>query len=393
MEKRGNWLLRAITAVILCCALVQGAVAEEMVTVGATVPATAGPPSIVATAPELEAGLKDCLDLANQEGGINGKKLRFVMGNDQYNGEVAKKVFEELVLKYHPLCMFGSGTPPAVGVMPLLRDRHKVLYTSTSFSAKLVFNDVPSMFLPGPTYGDQVAVALKHIARIKQDAKVAFFYSQTPFGEDPIPYGRIMSRRLRLKLVGEVSGDIRGTDFTAQIEELKSKGPDFVIIHGWVGRQNAALIKQCHDLGLKSEFVTTIWGATKDCVEALGPAGPQFLAVSPYAYWWMEDVPMIKTIRAYTAKHYPEVTHRSLMYMVAFTAGKVFVECLRKADAAGELDGAGVTKALQSLKDLDTGGLTPPLTIKENRFPVARILKSNPVKGILEPASDWIHFY
>jgi len=30
------------------------------------------------------------------------------------------------------------------------------------------------------------------------------------------------------------------------------------------------LIKQCRDLGLKSEFVVTLWGAEKNVVEALG---------------------------------------------------------------------------------------------------------------------------
>jgi branched-chain amino acid transport system substrate-binding protein len=139
--------------------------------------------------------------------------------------------------------------------------------------------------------------------------------------------------------------------------------------------------------------MTTIWGAQKSVVEKIGLDGPTFLAVSPYAYWWMDDVPMIQKLKAYTAKNYPEVTDRPLPYIVAFTAGKIFVECLRKAEAAGELNGEGLTKALQSLKDFDTGGLTPPLTIKENRFPIARVLKSNPAKGMFEPVSDWIAFY
>ncbi|MGO9571656.1 MAG: hypothetical protein ACLP5H_29375 [Desulfomonilaceae bacterium] len=47
---------------------------------------------------------------------------------------------------------------------------------------------------------------------------------------------------------------------------------------------------------------------------------------------------------------------RPLPYIVAFTAGKIFVECLKKADAAEELNGEGLTKVLKSLKDFDTGG-------------------------------------
>jgi len=55
----------------------------------------------------------------------------------------------------------------------------------------------------------------------------------------------------------------------------------------------------------------------------------------------MEDVPMIKKIRDYSAKHYPDVKYRSLNYLVTFTSAKIFVECLRKADAAGQLNGDG----------------------------------------------------
>ena len=316
----------------------------------------------------LEAGIRDALGIANDEGGINGKKLRHVMQDDQYKPDVGVKVFEEIVAKYKPLCFFGSGTPVALATAPLIKDRYKILYTSTSFSAKLAVSGIPSMFVVGPTYGDQFAVALKYIAQLKKAAKVAFFYSKGPFGEDPLAYGRVMCQRLKLDLVGEVAGDIRGGDHTAQIEELKSKNPDFVIMQGWVGPSNATLIKQCRDLGLKSQFVLTLWGADKSAVEALGPDGPEFLAVSPYAYWWMDDVPMIKTIKAYTAKHYPDVNYRPLNYFVAFTAGKIFVECLRRADAAGQLNEEGVTRGFAVLKGVRYWGADTTIDHQEQQI-------------------------
>ncbi|MBI4963895.1 MAG: ABC transporter substrate-binding protein [Desulfomonile tiedjei] len=390
--KKCSGTLCLVVALIFTFAMAKAATAQETITVGMSLSPT-GPPAIAATSEVLEAGIRDALGIANDEGGINGKKLRHVMQDDQYKPDVGARIFEEMVSKYNPLCFFGSGTPVALATAPLIRDRYKVLYTSTSFSAKLAVSGIPSMFVVGPTYGDQFAVALKYIAQQKKEAKVAFFYSKGPFGEDPLAYGRVMCQRLKMELVGEVAGDIRGGDHTNQIEQLKRQNPDFVIMQGWVGASHATLMKQCRDLGLKSEFVLTVWGADKSVVDALGPDGPTFLAVSPYAYWWMDDVPMIRKVKAYIAKHYPDVTYRPLNYFVTFTAGKVFVECLRKADAAGELNGEGVTKALQSLRDFDTGGLTPPLTIRSNRFPVARVLKSNPSKGTLEPVSDWITFY
>ncbi|HTY23334.1 MAG TPA: ABC transporter substrate-binding protein [Desulfomonilaceae bacterium] len=345
-----------VMALILGFALVQGAMAQDTITIGTTQPLT-GQKVFVDEGIPLIIALKDFVAITNAEGGINGKKLRYAEEDDQFTPEVGRKAFETLMSKYNPLCVFGSGTGVALAVAPLIRERYPVLYSSTSFSAKIMTSGAPSMFMIGPTYGDQFAVALKYAAQQKKGKRVAFFYTKGPLGEDPIPYGRIMCQRLRLELVGEVTGDMKGSDHAAQIEELKLKKPDWVILHGWIGPNNGPVIKQCHDLGLKAEIMTTIWGAQKSVVEKIGLDGPTFLAVSPYAYWWMDDVPMIQKLKAYTAKNYPEVTDRPLPYIVAVTAGKIFVECLRKADSAGELNGEGLTKALQSLKDFDTEGL------------------------------------
>lgn len=391
-SKRGKAAIGVVLFFTLVAALAGTAVAQETVTVAALL-GLSGPGSVALGSVELDLGLKDCVAIANQQGGINGKKLRYVMKDDQYKPDVATRLFEEVISTDEPLAVFGSGTPAALALQPLIRDRYRVLFSSSSLSAKLAFGGLTPTFVPGPTYGDQVAVALKYIAQQQKGAKVAFFYSKGPLGEDPIPYGRITCRNVRLELVGEAIGDIKGGDHTAQIEDLKRMNPDYVIMHGWVGPPNAALIKQCHDLGLKSQIIVTSWGAMKSVVDALGPDGPTFLGVSAYAYWWMDDVPMIRTIKAYTSKHYPEVRDRSLSYMVAFVAGQIFIECFKKADDAGQLNRDGVANALQSIKDFDTGGLTPPLTIRGNRFPIARILKSNPAKGIYEPITDWIKFY
>jgi branched-chain amino acid transport system substrate-binding protein len=260
MRKQISVVPVLILALWFTFAVVQGAAAQETIVVGMST-APSGPPAIAATTEVLEAGIKDALGIANEEGGINGKKLRHVMEDDAYKPDVGVKVFEEIMAKYKPLCFFGSGTPVALATAPLIKDKYKILYTSTSFSAKLAVSGIPSMFVVGPTYGDQFAVALKYIAQRGKGKRIAFFYSKGAFGEDPLAFGRLMCQRLKLDLVAEVAGDIRGGDHTAQIEELKSKNPDFVIMQGWVGPANAALIKQARELGLKSEFVLALWGA------------------------------------------------------------------------------------------------------------------------------------
>jgi hypothetical protein len=66
---------------------------------------------------------------------------------------------------------------------------------------------------------------------------------------------------------------------------------------------------------------------------------------------------------------------------------------LKKASAGGPLSYGALLKALHSIKDLDTGGLTAPLTIRNNRFPVGTVWTSNVEKGIFEPAPGWSGYY
>ena len=262
MKKRSSKSILTI-ALILSFALAQAAMAQDAITIGATQPLT-GPKVFVDEGIPLEMGLKDCIAITNAEGGINGKKIQYAVEDDKFDPKAGLQAFENLMSKHKPLCVFGSGTGVALAMVPLIRDRHHVLYSSPSFSAKIMTSGAPSMFMVGPTYGDQFAVALKYVAQQKKGKKVAFFYSKGPLGEDPIPYGRIICQRLRLELVGEVIGDMKGGDHTAQIEELKLKNPDWVILHGWIGPNNGAVIRQCHALGLKAEIVSTIWGAAEE---------------------------------------------------------------------------------------------------------------------------------
>jgi branched-chain amino acid transport system substrate-binding protein len=76
--------------------------------------------------------------------------------------------------------------------------------------------------------------------------------------------------------------------------------------------------------------------------------------------------------------------------MQGFFTGQVFVECLRRADKAGELNGDGLVKALESLKDVDTGGLMCPYTVINNKIPYGRVYRADISKKTFEPISDWI---
>jgi branched-chain amino acid transport system substrate-binding protein len=364
------------------------ALAEDVIKVGAVQPITG---RFAFAGVNINAGLEDALMMANEAGGINGKKIKYIMEDGQYKLDVATAAFKRIMSRDNPLIMYGESTGLGKAMAPEIKNRYKILYASTSFSSELADSEKnPYMFVPGPTYSDQFGILLNYIAKEKPGAKVAFFYSDTEFGKDPIESGREMCKKLKLELVAEEVAKVGAVDVTSQVLDLKRKKPDYVIFQGFVLSPVPAVIKQCRDFGMKTKFMGTFWGTTKMLLNKLGPIAEGYMGVNPYNFWWMEDVPMIQKIREYTKKNYPDVDFRPNSYMQGFTTGLIYVEALKKADKAGDLTGDGLVEALQSIKDLDTGGLTAPLTWKDNKFPVAKIWKANVEKKIFEPASDWI---
>jgi len=339
----------------------------------------------------INAGLEDALMMANEEGGINGKQIKYIMEDGTYSVDKAVAAFKRIMARDNPPIMYGESTGMGKAVAPEIKDRYKVLYSSTSFSSELANAAAnPYVFVPGPTYSDMFGILLQYIAKEKPGANVAFFYSDTEFGRDPVAYGREMCKKLGLNLVAEEVAKVGGVDVASQVLDLKRKKAEYVIFQGFVLSPVPAVIKQARDYGLKVKFMGTHWGTHKMLLDKMGPLAEGYLGVMPYAFYYQDDIPMIKKIRAWNQKHHPDVTYRPTSYMQGFFTGLVFVECLKRADKAGDLSGDGLVKALQSIKNFDVGGLMAPITVINNKIPMGRVYKANVDKKVFEPISDWI---
>ncbi len=368
--------------------LASTAVAEEVIKVGAVQPVTG---RFAFAGVHINAGLEDALMMANEEGGINGKKIKYIMEDGTYKVDVAVAAFKRIMARDNPIIMYGESTALGKAMAPEIKDRYKVLYSSTSFSSELANAEKnPYMFVTGPTYSDMFGILLKYIAKEKPGANVAFFYSDTEFGKDPIPYGRKMCKKLGLNLVAEEVAKVGGVDIASQVLDMKRKKTEYVIFQGFVLSPVSAVIKQSRAYGLKAKFMGTHWGTHKMLLDKLGPLAEGYLGVMPYAFYWQDEIPMIRKIKAWNKKHHPEVKYRPTSYMQGFMTGLVFVECLRRADKMGELTGDGLVKALQSIKNVDVGGLMAPITVVNNKIPMGKVYRANVSKKIFEPISHWI---
>jgi branched-chain amino acid transport system substrate-binding protein len=336
--------------------------------------------------------MEDAIGMANAEGGVNGKKIEYYWADGEYKNDVGIAAFKRLYAQHKPHCMWAQSTGMTKALAPEIKSRYKVLYSAYTF-AEIAANseENPYMFIPGPTYADMFGVLLKYIAKEKPGANIAFFYSDTEFGREPIPAGREMCKKMGLKLVAEEISKVGGVDISTQILDMKRKKVDYCIFQGFVVTPIQTVIKQAKDYGLNCKFMGTFWSTEKHLLDQLKDMADEYMGVTAYSYYYQDEFPMVKKIRAWTEKHHPKfVEYRSQAYMQVFMGTTLFIEALRRADKSGAITGDSLAKGLQSIKNFDVGGLMPPVTIKNNSIPVGRIVRGNSKTLKFDPVSDWI---
>jgi len=341
---------------------------------------------------EGSAAMQDVVDMTNEAGGINGKMIQYYWADGEYKDDVGIAAFKRLYSQYTPQVMFGQSTGMTKALGPEIKSRYKVLYSAYTMTSEAANpKENPYLFIAAPTYAEQFGVLLKYIAKEKPGANIAFFYSDTEFGREPIPAGREMCKKMGLNVVAEEVSQVGGVDLTTQILDMKAKKVDYCIFQGFVSNPIATVIKQSKDYGLNAKFMGTFWSTEKQLLNELGPLAGEYVGVSAYSFYYQDDLPMMKKIQEWTKKKYPTIEYRSQSYMQNFMTTLLFVESFKRADKMeGGITADNMVKAFQSIKDYDVGGLMPPVTIKDNSIPVGRVYRGNASTMKFDPISDWI---
>ena len=344
----------------------------------------------------IHAGLRDFIDWQNSKGGVLGYKLKYVFEDSGYQLNKAIAAFKRIMAKYNPMFMYGESTGQGKALAREIKDRYKCIYGSTSFSSELANPKVnPYVFVSGPTYADMFGILLKYIAaqgkKLKKTMKVGFFYSNTEFGKDPIPFAKKFAKKLGIKVVYESVAKVGAINIASQVMRMRMKKPDYVIFQGFVLSPVPQVIKQAREAGLNTKFMATFWGMGMMVLKKLGKLAEGFMGVMQYPYWYEKAGWMQTAMKKYNLKK--GVKYRPSYYNQGWVTGMIYAEILRRAIKAtgGKVTRASLAKALASIKNWDTGGmLGGKVSIKNNKFAYGRVYKADVKAGKFVPVSGII---
>ncbi len=320
-------------------------------------------------------GVKDYIDFINEKGGINGKRVKLIMIDTAYILARDIAAYDRLVKKEKVHLIIGWSTGSSEKLAPeVAKDR--IPFTSVSFSLKLADSGrTPYNFLMGPTYSDQIRIALKYIKDNWKDStrnpRVAFLYNDKEYGRSPIPDGRAYAKKIGLDLVAEEIVYLDAREVRDQILRLKEKKPDYVITNN-TAWPTYVVLRDAKILGLAAKFIGLIWSTDEKLITLAGKDAEDFIGTAPFVAM-DPNLPGVKEIIDFNRRRGVKSDSVMFLYAHGWTAARVMLEGARRA--GDDLSGKNIRKELENIQDFGTGGITDTYNFSASNHVGRRKLK------------------
>ncbi len=200
-------------------------------------------------------------EVVNAEGGIHGRKIKYLIRDDQYNAAVALMVVKELVEK-HGIFAFTGGVSGAGGqaVKGYLAN-NKVLWVVPGTAALNTVDDqdkdgMPSRyrFCSYPLFQDEASIVTKYAVEKLGYKKIGIVYQNDVFGKGGLTGLRQRLATYKMKPVEEIPMEPTEKDLSSQILRMKNSGAECVLM--WVSPTLAVItLKTSQTIGYKPQWI------------------------------------------------------------------------------------------------------------------------------------------
>lgn len=336
-------------------------------------------------------GSEDVFKEVNERNGINGRKIELIWEDDQFKTPPAIAKFKKLIFTDKVLTILTcGGTPQTIALLNMIQEQ-KVPNIPNALAEEMYNPFKQYVFILGATYETQINLMFDYIMNdLKaKDPKIAVVYAETEFGKKGLEAARKRAKEYGLTLASELVLNIGTVDASSQVLALKKAGADYVVTCNLV----PPIITFLKDAE-KYDYKPTVFGINWSCddmvVKACQSAAKNYYGVN-FVGGWEDTSPGMTKIREMAAKHGrdPKKMLTSL-YTAGAAVGLLFEEGMKRAGQ--DLTPDSLTKALETLRDYDTGGVVPPVTFTPTSHEPtkqSRIYKADPDAGVMKAVTDW----
>lgn len=188
----------------------------------------------------ISKGMDAYFKLINEEGGINGRKIKFILKDDAYDPSRTVPLVRELVQKDEVFAMVGGiGTAPCMSVKNFLTKEKIPWISPLSGSTHFSIPPTDNIFSVLPYYFDEGEIQVKFALDSLGSTKIGIIYQNDDFGKSGMVGAKNWLQSKGMDFVASIPVETTDTDLSSHAAKLKDSGAEVVLL--WALPRQAAI--------------------------------------------------------------------------------------------------------------------------------------------------------
>ncbi|MEI6734527.1 MAG: ABC transporter substrate-binding protein [Comamonadaceae bacterium] len=214
-------------------------------------------------------GMMLAVDEINEQGGINGRKIRLIVEDSGYDPKKAVLAAQKLVNQDKIFMMMGHiGTAQNMAAMPVQFEKNVINFFPVTAAREMYepFHKLKYSF--AATYYDQMRRAVPQMVKEKGVRRVCTIYQDDDFGLEVLRGGEAGLKSINMDYAEKTSFKRGATDFSSQVAKMKAAGCELVVL-GTIIRETIGTIGESRKTGFNPVFLGSS-AAYTDLIHKLG---------------------------------------------------------------------------------------------------------------------------
>ncbi|MGA3001545.1 MAG: ABC transporter substrate-binding protein [Acetobacteraceae bacterium] len=299
-------------------------------------------------------------DELNAAGGVNGRKIHYIVEDTQYQVPRAVQAINKLINNDNVFFTIeDGGTPMNNATFPMALEKNvpKLLPLSAARSMFEPFNRLK--FSQYSSYVDQIRAGVKYFVEQRGKKAICAMYQDTDFGKDVVAGAVQQTEAMKMQVVATTAHKPTDTDFSASIAKLRDANCD-LIVTGTIVRDTTLILATARKAGWNVDFLGQIASYDTAIATAPGDVAEGYYAMSPSLYAYPDDPrPEVQALM----KRFKDKYGFDINYLgeTGYVSAQIATEALKRAGRDLTLD--SLIAGMESLRDFkDIFGATYTFT-------------------------------
>jgi ABC-type branched-subunit amino acid transport system substrate-binding protein len=325
--------------------------------------------------------------MVNEQGGINGRQIKFVYENDSYQPAKTVAAVKKLAEEDKVFALVaGLGTPNNLAVMEYLVQNQIPHFAPATGSTAMSQPLKKNVFALQVNYRIEATLLTRYAIDTLKSQKIAVFYQNDAFGKEGFDSVNAVLKERGMDEATGVTYETSDTNYSSQALKLQTSGADTVVIWA-VPKPGGGIIAEMDKIGFKPKLLASAVINDPAIFQLAGPGIEGLLTTA-----WLPDFrdtsnPKIAAYQEFMKKYLPDEQIGGFS-LSGYTQAQFMAEALRRAGK--DLTRESFIQTLEGISSYTDGVLPDVGYGPEDRQGSESIYFQQAQGGAFAKISDWI---